>query len=150
MCVGRHGPQPMLLGPVLPDERWALGAHTHSMAHWRDAMADSDNALISVMLAVPDAARASEWYRQALGAEELWNLGAGIGLAIAGAPLFLGEPQNNGWDHPARLGMPSVRVEVFCADPDAFIARAVAAGARARSDPPRDHAMPWGPHRQGS
>jgi uncharacterized glyoxalase superfamily protein PhnB len=102
------------------------------------------------MLAVPDAARAAEWYRQALGAEELWNLGSVIGLSIDGAPLFLGEPGNIGWEHPARLGMPSVRVEVFCDDPGAFIARAVAAGAQGRTDPPRDHAMPWGPHRQGS
>ena len=113
-------------------------------------MADSGTPLISVMLAVPDAARAAEWYRQALGAEELWNLGSVIGLTIDGAPLFLGEPENNGWDYPSRLGMPSVRVEVFCDDPDSFIARAVAAGAKGRTYPARDHAMPWGPHRQGS
>ena len=70
-------------------------------------MADSGNPLISVMLAVPHAARAAEWYRQALGAEELWNLGSVIGLTIAGAPLFLGEPENNGWDYPPRgSGMP--------------------------------------------
>ncbi|NMO51627.1 VOC family protein [Actinoplanes sp. TBRC 11911] len=29
---------------------------------------------ISVMLAVPDAASASAWYRRALGATELWTL----------------------------------------------------------------------------
>ena len=49
-----------------------------------------------------------------------------------------------------KLGMPSVRVEVFCDDPDAFIGRAVAAGAKGRSAPARVHDMPWGPHRQGS
>jgi len=98
-------------------------------------MADSDAPLVSVMLAVPDAPRAAEWYGQALAAEELWNLGSVIGLTIAGAPLFLGEPANNGWDHPARLEMPSVRVEVFCDDPDAFIARAVAAGPKAELIP---------------
>jgi catechol 2,3-dioxygenase-like lactoylglutathione lyase family enzyme len=54
-------------------------------------MADSDAPLVSVMLAVPDAPRAAEWYRQALGAEELWNLGSVIGLTMGGAPLFLGE-----------------------------------------------------------
>jgi len=113
-------------------------------------MADSGIPLVSVMLAVPDAAQAAEWYCRALGAEELWNLGSVIGLTIAGAPLFLGEPANNGWDYPTRLGMPSARVEVFCDDPDSFIARAVAAGAKGRTSPPRDHAMPWGPHRQGS
>lgn len=113
-------------------------------------MGDAGTPQLSVMLAVPDAARAAAWYRQALGAEELWNLGSVIGLTIAGAPFFLGEPANNGWDHPGRLGMPSVRVELFCDDPDAFIERAVAAGASGRTDPARDHATPWGRHRQGS
>jgi len=102
------------------------------------------------MLAVPDAPLAAQWYGRALGAQELWNLGSVIGLAIEGAPFFVGEPANNGWDHPEHLGMPSARVEVFCDDPDGFVARAVAAGASAKTDPVRTHAMPWGPHRQGS
>ena len=107
-------------------------------------------AIISTMLAVPDAPGAAAWYRRALGAEELWNLGSVIGLSIAGAPIFLGEPSNNGWDYPARLGMPSVRIEVFCDDPDAFIRQAVDAGATGRTYPVRAHDMPWGRHRQGS
>src|ERR1041385_1059283 len=90
------------------------------------------------MLAVPNAPRAAEWYCRALGAEELWNLGSVIGLTIHGAPLFLGEPENNGWDSPERLGMPSVRIEVFCDDTDAFLAGAIAGGAKGRTDPPRD------------
>jgi uncharacterized glyoxalase superfamily protein PhnB len=102
------------------------------------------------MLAVPDARSAAAWYGEALGAEELWNLGTVIGLSIAGAPFFLAEPANNGWDYPARLGAPSVRVELFCDDPDAFYGRAIAAGAHERSDPPRVHPTPWGLHRQGS
>lgn len=113
-------------------------------------MTHSDTTIISVMLAVPDAAEAAAWYRQALGAEDLWDLGSVVGLKIAGAPVFLGEPSNNGWDCPERLGMPSVRVEVFCDDPDAFLLRAVAAGAIGRTCPARIHDMPWGPHRQGS
>jgi len=113
-------------------------------------MVDPGTAIVSVMLAVPDARAAAAWYREALGAEELWNLGSVIGLSIAGAPLFLGEPSNNGWDYPARLGMPSVRVELFCDDPDTFIDRAVAAGARGRTYPVAVHDMPWGPHRQGT
>lgn len=108
-----------------------------------------DRPVISLMLAVPDAARAAEWYRRALGAREIWNLGSVIGLEVAGAPLFVGEPEANGWDHPGRLGMPSARVEVFCDDPDRFIARAVAAGADGGADPIRNHEMPWGTHRQG-
>lgn len=113
-------------------------------------MSSSETAIISVMLAVPDAALAATWYREALGADELWNLGSVIGLSIAGAPIFLGEPANNGWDYPTRLGMPSARVEVFCDEPDAFISRAVAAGAIGRTVPARLHDMPWGPHHQGS
>jgi PhnB protein len=38
---------------------------------------------------------------------------------------------------------------VFCDDPDAFVARAVAAGADGSADAVRDHAVPWGVHRQG-
>ena len=59
--------------------------------------------IITSMLAVQDAPQAAAWYRQALGAEELWNLGSVIGLSIAGAPIFLGEPANNGWDYPAPI-----------------------------------------------
>ena len=42
-----------------------------------------------------------------------------------------------------------MRVEVFVDDPDAFVARAVAAGADGSSDRIRDHEAPWGVHRQG-
>ena len=104
---------------------------------------------MSVMLAVADAPAALAWYERALGAQELWNLGSVIGMEIDGAPVFLGEPEKNGWETPAVLGAPSARVEVFCDDPDAFIARALEAGATGRS-PIRNHRMPWGTHRQGS
>jgi len=40
--------------------------------------------LISVMLAVPDAAAAAQWYAQGLGATKLWNLGSVVGLTIEG------------------------------------------------------------------
>ncbi len=112
-------------------------------------MSQTPNTVISLMLAVTDVPAAVTWYKQALGATELWNLGSVAGLEIAGAPFFLGEPENNGWESPAKLGMPSARVEVFCDDPDAFIARAVEAGARGDFDPIRDHRAPWGIHRQG-
>jgi Uncharacterized protein conserved in bacteria len=105
---------------------------------------------ISVMLAVEDAAKAVAWYKEALGATELWNLGSVVGLSIAGAPIFVGEPANNGWETPSKLGMPSVRIEVFCDDPDAVIKKAIAAGANGDIDRIRNHEMPWGPHRQGS
>jgi PhnB protein len=105
---------------------------------------------ISVMLAVEDTPFAVEWYKRALGATVLWSLGSVAGLEIAGAPFFLGEPVNNGWESPAKLGITSTRIQMFCDDPDAVVARAVEAGARGDFDPVRDHQMPWGIHRQGS
>jgi len=101
------------------------------------------------MLAVADAPAAIEWYKRALGATELWNVGSVVGLEIAGAPFFVGQPENNGWEYPAKLGCVSARVEVFCDDPDAFVARAVDAGADGTRDPIRDHQALWGKHRQG-
>jgi uncharacterized glyoxalase superfamily protein PhnB len=105
--------------------------------------------LISVMLAVADTPAAVAWYTRALGATVLWSLGSVAGLEIAGAPFFLGEPANNGWESPTKLGITSTRVEVFCDDPDAMIARALAAGAAGRIDDIKDHQAPWGTHRQG-
>ena len=104
--------------------------------------------IISVMLAVVDAPAAVAWYTRALGAVELWSLGSVAGLEIAGAPFFVGQPERNGWESPATLGITSARVEAFCDDPDALISRAVAAGAKG-NDPIREHAAPWGSHRQG-
>jgi PhnB protein len=112
-------------------------------------MAEKNSSAISVMLAVPDAARAVEWYERALGAEQLWNLGSVVGLEVQGAAFFVGEPKNNGWEIPEKLGMPSVRIELFCDEPDVIIARALAAGAQAGRHKIQVHAMPWGPHRQG-
>lgn len=63
----------------------------------------------------------SRW-RGALAAE-LWNIGCVVGLAVQGAPFFLGDPANNGWDTPAAAGTRTVRVEVFADAPDSLIAR---------------------------
>jgi uncharacterized glyoxalase superfamily protein PhnB len=101
------------------------------------------------MLAVPDAPAAVAWYKQVLSATELWNLGSVVGLEIAGSPFFLAQPENNGWTSPHELGSTTVRVELFCDNPDAVVARALAAGAIDSHDPVRDHHMPWGIHRQG-
>ena len=105
--------------------------------------------VISVMLAVEDTPKAVEWYKRALGATELWNFGAVAGLEIWGAPFFLGQPANNGWESPARLGITSARVEIFCDDPDSLIARALDAGAKGSLENLEDHQRPWGTHRQG-
>jgi PhnB protein len=101
------------------------------------------------MLAVADTPTALAWYKRALGATELWNLGGVAGLEIAGAPFFLGEPEANGWESPEKLGITSARIEVFCDDPDSFVARAVDAGANGSRDAVRNHEAPWGTHRQG-
>jgi uncharacterized glyoxalase superfamily protein PhnB len=103
--------------------------------------------VISIMLAVPDAPAAAEWYQRALGATELWNFGAVIGLEVDGAPFFLAQPAKNGWDSPAELGTTTVRVELFVDDPDSFVERAVKEGAI--EGPMEDHQRPWGKHRQG-
>jgi PhnB protein len=105
--------------------------------------------VLSVMLAVPDTPAAVTWYQRALGATVLWSLGSVAGLEIAGAPFFLGEPAKNGWESPTKLGITSCRVEVFCDDPDAVVARAVECGADGSRDAVRDHPAPWGTHRQG-
>jgi len=112
-------------------------------------MTDQRPLTISVMLAVEDVPVAVDWYRRAMGAELQWDLGSVAGLRVSGAPLLLGQPGNNGWAAPAELGTTSTRIEVFVTDPDAFVSRALAAGATA-VDPIEIHSMPWGPHRQGT
>jgi PhnB protein len=105
--------------------------------------------VLSVMLAVPDAPAASAWYRQALGAIELWNLGSVIGLELQGARFFIGLPENNRWESPSVVGTTTTRIEVFVADPDEFVQRAIAAGCDPEHDRVRDHQAPRGVHRQG-
>ena len=104
--------------------------------------------VISLMLAVPDAPAAVEWYKQALGATVLWSLGSVAGLQIVGAPFFIAEPGKNEWESPNQLGSTTVRVELFCDDPDAVIARALKAGATSSIEDTNDHQRPWGTHRQ--
>jgi PhnB protein len=106
--------------------------------------------VISVMLIVPEAQAAIAWYEEALGASVVWDLGGVAGLQIAGAPFFLHEvnPANPSESSPDRLGVTSVRIELFVEDPDAVMERAIAAGATPGS-PLADHQTPWGTHRQG-
>ena len=105
---------------------------------------------ISVMLIVPDASGAIAWYKRALGARELWNLGGVAGLEIGEAPFFLHEinPNNPSETSPLEAGCTSTRIELFVDDPDELLARALSAGATLGS-PIEAHVVPWGTHRQG-
>jgi len=109
-----------------------------------------DAAHVSVMLIVPDADRAVSWYEEALGATQLWNLGGVAGLQIAGAPFFVHatNPANPAERSPTEVGATSTRIELFVEDPDAVLARALAAGAEPGA-PIAARATPWGTHRQG-
>ena len=71
------------------------------------------------------------------------------GLEVNGAAFFVGEPANNGWESPEKLGITTTRVEVFSEDPDAFIKKAVQEGANGDFDKIKNHETPWGIHRQG-
>ncbi|MFD9698833.1 VOC family protein [Lentzea sp. NPDC059081] len=103
--------------------------------------------VISVMLVVPDADAAVAWYRTALGAEELWNLGGVAALSLGGAAFLVHEvnPDNPAETSPG--GVTHVRVELFTDDPDIVVEQAVAAGASGSAVV--SHEMPWGTHRQG-
>ena len=105
---------------------------------------------ISVMLIVADAEAAVAWYKDALGATELWNLGGVAGLEVNGAPFFLHEVNvsNPAERSPDQIGATSTRIELFVDDPDGVLERAIAAGASLGSKI-EERQMPWGTHRQG-
>lgn len=135
-----------------PDRRQRPDAVREALVHSpsSSAAAEHATAAISVMLIVPEAGEATAWYKEALGAEERWNLGSVVGLEIGGAPFFLHEanPGHPTETSPAAAGATSVRIELFVADPDAVVGRALAAGA-APGSPVETRRRPWGPHRQG-
>jgi PhnB protein len=106
--------------------------------------------LISLMLAVPNARAAIEWYKTALGARLFWSLGSVAGMELEGAAFFLAEPDGKVWQHPQGLGTTTARVELFCDDPDRIVRRALEGGATPGPEELRDHDRPWGVHRQGS
>ena len=102
------------------------------------------------MLIVPDGDQAVAWYKAALGAGELWDLGGVAGLHLQGAPFFVHEsvPGKEQEPSPIQVGHTTTRIEVFVDDPDRLIDRAAAAGAT-DIERPADHQAPWGTHRQG-
>ena len=111
---------------------------------------EADRPLLSVMLIVSDAAAAVGWYKTALGADELWNLGGVAGLHLNGAPFFVHEavPGKSGEPSPIEAGLTTTRIEVFADKPARLIDRAAEAGA-IDVEPLTNHEVPWGTHRQG-
>ncbi len=116
----------------------------------RMSLSSNSPPTISVMLIVSDAGSAIAWYQEALGATILWDLGGVAGLTVAGAPFFVHEtnPANPTERSPNQSGITGMRVELFVDDPDAFLRKALEAGAE-RISPIVHHEQPWGTHRQG-
>jgi len=111
---------------------------------------ETDRPSLSVMLIVSDAAAAVGWYRTALGAGVLWDLGGVAGLHVNGAPFFVHEavPGKTNEPSPTDVGLSTTRIEVFVDEPGPFIDHAAGAGA-SDVEHPTDHQAPWGTHRQG-
>ncbi|HSY20347.1 MAG TPA: VOC family protein [Candidatus Acidoferrales bacterium] len=83
-----------------------------------------------------EASRAIDFYKAAFGAEEMLRIPMPDGrvghaeLKISGAAIMLADEfPEMGAISPQTLGGTSVRMMIYVADVDAFIARAVAAGA---------------------
>jgi len=102
-------------------------------------------------LVVRDAARALDFYKEALGAEELVRIPAPGGLLMH-AELRLGDskvflvdefPESpmEGIGSPPQIGATTVTIHLFVDDVDAVVQRASAAGAKV-TQPPTD--MFWG------
>ena len=91
---------------------------------------------IAPMLSVRQGARAVEFYKQALGAAEVYRLedpgGAVVSrLSVAGAEFWLSDesPEHSNFS-PETLGGGTVRMILTVPDPDAVFAQALAAGAQ--------------------
>ena len=91
---------------------------------------------IAPILSVRNGARAIQFYKAALGAEELFRVDDGGGhvvaqLSVDGAQFWLADesPQHFNFS-PETLGGGSVRMILIVEDPDAAFQRAVAAGAK--------------------
>ncbi len=105
----------------------------------------SGTTRIAPMLAVSDGARAVEFYKGAFGAVERWRIDAGgsvvAGLSVDGAEFFLAAASPpHGTHSPESVAGTTVRIELFVDDPEAALARAVAAGAVERN-PVTEHSQ---------
>src|SRR5256885_14157704 len=92
---------------------------------------------VAPMLSVRHGARAVEFYKAAFGAIEVYRVedpgGSVVSrLSVDGAEVWLSDesPEHDNFS-PESLGGGSVRMILTVADPDARVAKALAAGARA-------------------
>ena len=91
---------------------------------------------IAPMLSVRNGLQAIDFYKAALGADELFRIDDGAGkvvarLSVAGAEFWLADesPEHLNFS-PETLGGGTVRMVMIVEDPDAAFARAVASGAK--------------------
>ena len=84
-----------------------------------DQTADAAPDLGDAKWSVGNAEAAVDWYRSALGATELWDLGGVAGLQIAGAPFLVHEavPGRAVERDPTDAGLTTTRIELFADDP---------------------------------
>jgi len=94
-----------------------------------------ETTTISAMLSVRNGARAVEFYKAAFGAEQLFRVDGEDGgvvakMSVAGAEFWLADesPEHHNYS-PETLGGGTARMVMVVNDPDAVVARAVAAGA---------------------
>ncbi len=101
----------------------------------RRKASSSITTTIAPWLCVRGGARAIEFCKSAFGAKELFRMGDGDSavakLSIEGAEFWLSDesPEHHNYS-PESLGGITVRIILTVADPDAFFARAIKAGAK--------------------
>jgi PhnB protein len=97
--------------------------------------ADNQKVAITPMLSVRRGAQAIEFYKTALGADELFRIESDDGhvvaqLSVAGAEFWVADESPEYFNFsPESLGGSSVRMVMIVKDPDAAFERAVEAGA---------------------
>jgi PhnB protein len=84
---------------------------------------------IAPWIEVPDGARAVEWYKEALGAEERGHRLEDDAGHVQVAQLAIGDADFWIQEDPDSRGEGSIRMILTVEDPDAALARAMAAGA---------------------
>ncbi len=103
---------------------------------------------VTPSIVVEGAARALDFYKQALGAEELYRMPTPDGkimhaeVRIGDSIIMLSDPfPQSDLKPPQALGATTTNLHIYCADADQAFKRAVGAGATVRMEP---QTMFWG------